>query len=65
MTKTKITEDQFDCILFWFHKWFRIADCKGDAEMWNAIHNLEEDDYAQAMKDAMKEAGIIIQKVKK
>lgn len=58
----KITEEQLSEVCFWFHKWFRVADCKGDIEMWNAINNLEDGVYGQAMKDALKEIGIEVEK---
>lgn len=54
----KITRDQLSTVCWAFHKWFRVADCKGDAEMWNAIHNLEDASYTLAMEDSLKEIGI-------
>lgn len=53
-----ITRDQLSIICAAFHKWFRVADCKGDAAMYVAIASLDDEIYPLAMSDAFKEAGV-------
>lgn len=57
-----ITNDQLSIICIAFHKWFRVADCKDDADvdMYKAINKLDGKEYAMAMSDSLKEAGLIV-----
>ena len=57
---TIISTGQLSTICIWFHKWFRMADCKNNADidMYKAIKKLDEKEYARAMQDSLKEAGI-------
>lgn len=59
----KITRDQLSIICAAFHKWFRVADCKGNADidMYKSITKLNDKEYVLAMSDSLKEAGIIVE----
>lgn len=56
----KITEEQLSTLCRTFHKWFRVADCKNqaDVDMWKALNKLDGEEYAQAMIDSLNEIGI-------
>jgi len=62
----KISEEQLETMCQAFHKWWRVADAKNDVEMMKAIDGTDDEDYAQAMTNALAEIGIkvIIKKVK-
>lgn len=60
----KITRDDLPTICMAFHKWFRVADCKGDVDMWKAIKGLEDGAYPMAMRDALLEIGIKVEGMK-
>jgi len=55
-----ITKEQFSTLCWAFHKWFRVADTKNDigTKLWNVITKLDDKEYAQAMKDSLKEISI-------
>lgn len=63
-TKLKIEEKDVLRLCRAFHKWFRVADCKDEADidMFNAIKKLDNEEYAQAMRDSLREIGIKIKK---
>ena len=60
--KKIITDYELDVLCHAFHKWFRVADCKynADIDMYKAINKLDGKEYVQAMKDSLKEIGIEI-----
>jgi hypothetical protein len=58
----KITEEQLETICQAFHKWWRVTDAKNDIEMMKAIDGTDDKEYAQAMTDALSEAGIRMRK---
>jgi len=57
----KITQEQLETICRAFHKYWRVADIKNSLELWNAIDGIDDEDYGQAMRDALKEAGITVE----
>ena len=61
MKKIIISKEDVSTICRAFHKWFRVADCKNEADvdMWKAINKLDEEEYRQAFSDSLEEAGII------
>lgn len=61
MKKIKISEEDISTICVAFHKWFRVADCKdnADVDMYKAINKLDGEEYHMAMADSLSEAGII------
>ncbi len=61
MNKINISKDEVATICRAFHKWFRVADCKNnaDVDMWKAINKLSEEEYHEAFVDSLSEVGII------
>jgi len=59
-----ITEEDLSELCRRFHKWFRVADCKNEADidMFHAIKKLDNEEYAQAFRDSLSEIGIKIKK---